>query len=58
MEAEDHPGAQIKMLFEASFDFIDEGVKTGKVLVHCVRGVSRSSTICAAYIMRKYNLKA
>jgi hypothetical protein len=32
-------------------DFIDEGVRTGKVLVHCTSGVNRSPAICMWYLM-------
>jgi protein-tyrosine phosphatase len=31
--------------------FIDEGVRTGKVLVHCTSGVNRSPTIVMWYLM-------
>ena len=37
------------------FDFIEEAVKkTESVLVHSVRGQSRSATVIASYLMRKY----
>lgn len=32
-------------------DFIEEGVRTGKVLVHCTSGVNRSPAICMWYLM-------
>jgi len=37
--------------FEEVIKFIDEGRATGNVFVHCLRGVSRSATIAAAYVM-------
>ncbi|KAK3139266.1 hypothetical protein QOZ80_5AG0380460 [Eleusine coracana subsp. coracana] len=33
-------------------DFVDEGRKSGNVLVHCFAGVSRSASIIVAYLMR------
>lgn len=37
------------------FDFIEEALnKAESVLVHSVRGQSRSSCVIAAYLMRKY----
>ena len=34
-------------------DFIDKNVKTGKVLVHCAMGVSRSGGILVAWFMKQ-----
>ena len=39
--------------FERAFDFLDQG---HQVLIHCQAGVSRSPTIAAMYLMRKYSL--
>ncbi|XP_010632971.1 dual specificity protein phosphatase 5 [Fukomys damarensis] len=50
---EDSHTADISSHFQEAIDFIDcvreEG---GKVLVHCEAGVSRSPTICMAYLMK------
>jgi len=56
----DKPTANIAKHFERAVEFIHEGV-TGKhkgegVLVHCVFGVSRSSTIVCAYLIMKHNM--
>lgn len=41
--------------FDSSYNFIQDALdKKGSVLVHCVYGVSRSSTIVCAYLMKKY----
>jgi len=43
--------------FEKCFQFIDKAIEQGhQVLIHCQAGVSRSATIAAMYLMRKYSL--
>ncbi|KAL2610871.1 hypothetical protein R1flu_022563 [Riccia fluitans] len=41
---------------EASMDFIEKGRKNGRVLVHCLAGVSRSAAVILAYLMRTERL--
>ena len=54
----DSEQADIKQYFEESYKFIDEGIKNnGNVLIHCHAGISRSSTILIAYIMKSKKLK-
>lgn len=51
----DDTSENIFIYFNKSFEFIrDCHKKNGKVLVHCHAGVSRSSTIVIAYLMKKY----
>ena len=55
----DTDDAPISDYFKASYDFIDEAVERGgKVLVHCLRGVSRSTTLVCYYLMRKHGISA
>merc|ERR1719384_3111730 len=50
---DDEDPSDIWKWFEPVSDFIEEALKEGgHVLVHCEWGVSRSSTLLAAYLMR------
>lgn len=51
----DLPSQDLSRYFEECSEKIQEiGRKGGKTLVHCVAGVSRSASICIAYLI-KYN---
>ncbi|XP_046558461.1 dual specificity protein phosphatase 1-B-like [Haliotis rubra] len=54
---QDNSSADLLSWFHKAIDFIDS-VRTsgGKVLVHCHAGISRSATICLAYLMSTNNL--
>ncbi|KAJ7316313.1 hypothetical protein JRQ81_002475 [Phrynocephalus forsythii] len=55
---EDNHKADISCWFNEAIDFIDS-VKNdgGRVFVHCQAGISRSATICLAYLMRTNRVK-
>lgn len=51
----DQPHDQIQPFFDQVADLINENTNCGKrTVVHCIAGVSRSATLCIAYLM-KYN---
>ncbi|XP_069756186.1 dual specificity protein phosphatase 5 [Narcine bancroftii] len=55
---EDSASADISSNFQEAIDFIDHVRHTGgKVLVHCEAGISRSPTICLAYLMKSKQLR-
>lgn len=53
----DDPWVDIGNYFDETIEFIDEALsdESNKVMVHCQRGVSRSVTLVAAYILYKVN---
>uniref|UniRef100_A0A8D2QMG3 protein-tyrosine-phosphatase n=1 Tax=Zosterops lateralis melanops TaxID=1220523 RepID=A0A8D2QMG3_ZOSLA len=52
---EDSHTADISSHFQEAIDFI--GRSGGKILVHCEAGISRSPTICMAYLMKTKRLR-
>jgi predicted protein tyrosine phosphatase len=54
INADDEDHYNIAQHFDQSFDFINRARKRFNVLVHCMAGVSRSTTLVIAYLMRKY----
>ncbi len=56
VDALDHPGFNIKPFLNDACFFIENALKNQhKVYVHCMCGVSRSSTIIVAYLLGKMN---
>ena len=47
----------LELYFDSTIEFIDKNRKNTNVLVHCVKGISRSATIVIAYIMWKFHMK-
>lgn len=59
IEVGDSKDARLDEHFDSCFEFIDTALaQNKKVLVHCNAGASRSPTIVAAYLIRKYGLTA
>ncbi|GAB1600982.1 dual specificity protein phosphatase 19-like [Argonauta hians] len=48
----DLPDTKIIDVFDEAFAFIDEGRRSGCVLVHCNAGISRAASIVIAYLMK------
>ncbi|NXK56384.1 DUS18 phosphatase, partial [Chauna torquata] len=53
----DVPTARISAYFDAIADRIRSvGARGGRTLLHCMAGVSRSATICMAYLMKHHTM--
>lgn len=56
IQVTDMPREDLLTHFEDSYEFIDYALESnGRILVHCYFGVSRSSTIVIAYVMKKHS---
>lgn len=56
LQAYDHPNFKIDTLFDEAISFIHNNLKTTNVLVHCFAGVSRSSSVVIAYLMKYHKI--
>nr|XP_046258465.1 dual specificity protein phosphatase family protein [Scatophagus argus] len=56
--AEDSESFDLSQHFKPAADFIHKALKSkdGKVLVHCIMGISRSATLVLAYLMLRQRL--
>ncbi|XP_072229156.1 dual specificity protein phosphatase 13A-like [Leuresthes tenuis] len=56
--ADDSTHFDLDVYFQPAADFINKALKSpgGKVLVHCIMGMSRSSTLVLAYLMIYHEL--
>lgn len=53
IKLDDSPASDLKLYFLKAFQFIRDALSTGgRILIHCNLGVSRSSTIVIAYLMK------
>lgn len=53
IKLQDRPDVNISEHFEEAIRFIDENTRT---LVHCQAGISRSATLCLAYLIQKQQI--
>lgn len=53
----DNPGSNLGVYFDMVSDKVkDVALSGGKTLIHCYAGISRSPTLCMAYLMKDYNM--
>ena len=55
----DVPTCKIESYFEPATEFMHEALQSdnGKILVHCLMGVSRSASFVIAYLMRYHKMR-
>lgn len=57
--ADDDPAFDLSPFFQPTADFIDDAIREGgTVYVHCLFGISRSTTIVVSFLMQKRRLSA
>eukprot|EP01061_Rhynchopus_euleeides_P006137 TRINITY_DN15214_c0_g1_i1.p1 TRINITY_DN15214_c0_g1~~TRINITY_DN15214_c0_g1_i1.p1 ORF type:complete len:395 (+),score=114.13 TRINITY_DN15214_c0_g1_i1:35-1219(+) len=58
VEVDDTESDDLLSHFEESVNFITEALSQGTVLIHCFAGVSRSATVCVAYLIKQKQMGA
>ena len=57
IHVDDVPNARLGVYFDRCADKIQKTKqKGGRALVHCMAGISRSSSVCIAYLMKYYRM--
>jgi len=51
---DDVENANLDHYFDRCLEFIENQITTGNVLVHCFQGISRSSSIVIAFLMKRH----
>lgn len=58
IHVEDTPNARLGIYFDRCADKINQvQSRGGRTLVHCVAGISRSASLCIAYLMKYHRMK-
>jgi len=55
-EIEDSETQEISHMLDEAIQYIEDGLKSGKVFVNCECGISRSATVIIAYLMFTMNM--
>ena len=58
LEIDDYPSVDLLSHLDESLQWIDKVLKKNKgaVLIHCAKGISRSVSVCIAYLMSRKNM--
>jgi len=56
IEAADSSGQDLKQHFQQGCNLLKENMPHGATLVHCQQGISRSATLCLAFLMQQLEM--